>query len=1337
MSLSVCIVVLSSLPLARADFWDDFSNNLATDLAPLLSLFGEKVTMQYLSESITVLDYFIFAMAPMGILTALVSAIRVCGSPSLRAFVGRAQEGAGNAEAELCSSTSRNVCELYNNGGIARVFGRPKILEVVHDPSNPSLDFEDTAGIYTFQDYIKTEKGKTSWKEIGARSDMESQSKDNDSGPFAPNLSLNVGIKRKPDAVFWGVAIFGAVLQVGVLVYAAIITYYLQWESENSSSVEYACPLTIIGTLLVCSGVFFCAYLVGDSTNEQVYCRASFTDNSTPQEGTETAVPALYWLQPGGQVLGDQTFDAFGYSDRDQPLQKYLISWKRRSEEQKRKIWEAVILTTTGFVMQFIGLRGIHPTASIAQLGAILVMSAARASLRMQRLKPQDNFLVDCPDEVVGYELDWLALCIGRDDIENELKRSRQELPHNSSEERRHYWEFCGKSKHISSRDRPSHELNAATKLLAYRTRLAKLTESIGLGPNQASSTRQFRDDMVKVKSVAKQLVQSLESAADLILSDTSSLGQTSKLWWELDCSVTTRIKSSKFRNISSLHGTMPVHIGLCQSGESSWKLIKPLEIEAILGLWVWSLVSDFSVETKDKYDDVRMSRAFEVPTRRIISTSTDYKDLQLWIDTRIPPFRKEIFTFEDAKFARPGGVSTKKWNALNTYEPLVTDTPQHSWSSNNVLLLRFFGWHNIDLSQTQDVHPGSVNSTLYTAFAGGLVPCCVQELFGSFIKSLLSGVSDIGRIDVQEAPSGFVLSNTVLSDLIQVFVHNGLGSEQDALSCILPTMFSQLRSPPVQIAFQIAIATLKKHRQSKHQEPKYWDSAEVLLRWSWNICKQPPREGEVRVRDYARLCAMTLGELYRSALMNVDSMEFGKRGIRWLLQERCGQSEACCKTIECYGTVSERLDNVSTVRKSCRNENVKDSAAALLSLPGGSTAMTDERDGADLIQFAGLGVAEAVLAYLALGVSPDYVATRTKSITALGSAAIWGKADVVDILIGWGASQYCRTTEGVLPIDLAVTRGHHIIVKSLLETFDPLLVSDCRETPTRGMTTLHIAAQEGDEETLRLLIDSSKFDLESRDDFGNTPLHRAALRGQEENVKLLVDRHKAGIEIENHDGYMPLCLAIQHGQEAIAKMFFDMYHVDPGYKDYWGYTFLHKAAGRNQEGIVKLLLDVYHVDPESRQNGGSTPLHFASRSSHSAVVKLLLDTYHVDSNSKDLDGRTPLHAAVQLGRKANAELLLGYNQVDRRSRDHERDTPLHGATTSPDGKITGRFIGPYTVDPDVQDKDGLTPLDFALERGDLDLIGFIAQVSSKESRAKALLRAKEKGDHNVFDLLA
>jgi hypothetical protein len=41
---------------AHAEGWDDFSNNLSTDLSPLLALFGEQVTKQFLSEYLSPLD---------------------------------------------------------------------------------------------------------------------------------------------------------------------------------------------------------------------------------------------------------------------------------------------------------------------------------------------------------------------------------------------------------------------------------------------------------------------------------------------------------------------------------------------------------------------------------------------------------------------------------------------------------------------------------------------------------------------------------------------------------------------------------------------------------------------------------------------------------------------------------------------------------------------------------------------------------------------------------------------------------------------------------------------------------------------------------------------------------------------------------------------------------------------------------------------------------------------------------------------------------------------------------------------------------------------------------
>ena len=448
--ISFCLLI-GCLPPARADWWDDFSNNLATDLAPFASLFGEKVTMQYLSESITMLDYFIFAMAPMGILTAVVSAIRVCGSPSLRAFIGRAQEGGGNAEAELCSSTSRDVCELYNNGGITRVFGRPKILEIVHDPNGPN--FSEKAGLYTFQEYTGTNRGREVWREEGAKLHGDPEPGEDGTGgdgkqlrhveadpdPFAPNLSLNVGIKRKPKAVFWAVAIAGVILQVGVMVFAVVVTYHLQWEMEGESADGYACPLAIIGTALVCAGIFYCAYLVGESTKERVFRRMPNGKGMRSEGESRPTQPSIYWVQPGDQVLGDQTFDPFCFSDCDEPLQEYLISWKNRSDKSERAVWVASGITIGGFVLQFVGLRGMHGAISVAQLGVILVMSAARASLRMQRLKPKDNFFVNFPDEVVGHELDWLALHIGREDIRRDLDSTPPSPPPSSLHHCHHY----------------------------------------------------------------------------------------------------------------------------------------------------------------------------------------------------------------------------------------------------------------------------------------------------------------------------------------------------------------------------------------------------------------------------------------------------------------------------------------------------------------------------------------------------------------------------------------------------------------------------------------------------------------------------------------------------------------------------------------------------------------------------------------------------------------------------------------------------------------------------------------------------------------------------------
>jgi hypothetical protein len=73
-------------------------------------------------------------MVPLGILTMITGAIRVQGSRIARSFIGRARENRALAELELMSSTSREVCELFNGKSIVRVMGKPSITQVLVFP---------------------------------------------------------------------------------------------------------------------------------------------------------------------------------------------------------------------------------------------------------------------------------------------------------------------------------------------------------------------------------------------------------------------------------------------------------------------------------------------------------------------------------------------------------------------------------------------------------------------------------------------------------------------------------------------------------------------------------------------------------------------------------------------------------------------------------------------------------------------------------------------------------------------------------------------------------------------------------------------------------------------------------------------------------------------------------------------------------------------------------------------------------------------------------------------------------------------------------------------------
>ena len=944
-----------------ADWWSDFSNNLFTDLTPLIALFGEQPTKQFLSESLTLLDYFIFAMAPLGILTAVVSAIRVRGGPSVRAFIGRAQEGTGVSEAELCSSTSRDICELYVDGGIARVFGttQMRLLELVHDPKAGGDDFIDTderdatAGLYPTSEYFNGQQNEWEedlrfcdtlldrlrsirWRRRNDSAQVTSPSQSQASGDTdteadldppakkttfapAPNLTLSVWMRRPHKALIWLAAIAGGILQTGVVVVAGVLTYHLRLETEDISSTGYGFPTMAAGTVLLCVGNFLCAFIVGESTRETTFVRKR--KDRSKSDGRDSPPARMVWLQPGGQVVGDQTFDCFGYNDSHNPNPQYITSWKDASKsEGSGLVLLAIVLSTTGFAAQFVGLRGLHPLVSIAQLGAMLLMSAIRSSLRTQRLSKSFNLLDRCSEVLKGHELDWLTMHLELDSARPEKKSFIRDIcgPDETGTAKRKpaFWiagravehpgtflaergfyaprstskicvfgaraeanassrEFIFKghrdytpsgttaprddmssvptaprddmsSAPTALRDdmssaptAPRDDMSSATtgprdymptpvasisKILAYRTRLARLTSPSGFLKPRLELSAGFRNwgpEQVSCRNQAEILVSAIEKTANLIFEAETPFWNESWKWvtslsWAVSCQSSAGNEPSDDTFWLSLSR---------QTAEDPWRLDVSV-VEAVLGLWVMSLEVD---PISGSYEDDQATNSISHKQRKISneiivawSSSQEGRQPPLdplfsnmhkwWLGERfrltVPYARTLLFESQQNRTSFYSN-SYSLWS--QAYNPPTTDSsvPErpstrlelHTATSKDGMeerqMYRFFGWNAFQTQPSGEVQVEVVPTS------ATLPDLCARELYASFIGTVLPMV-DLGQglVDIISYDSGFRVGHKLLEKTSEVFQNSGLGSEFEAALFTTPAMLRNRRAFPDQYQF-------------------------------------------------------------------------------------------------------------------------------------------------------------------------------------------------------------------------------------------------------------------------------------------------------------------------------------------------------------------------------------------------------------------------------------------------------------------------------------------------------------------------------------------------------
>ncbi|MBQ4614049.1 MAG: ankyrin repeat domain-containing protein [Akkermansia sp.] len=261
----------------------------------------------------------------------------------------------------------------------------------------------------------------------------------------------------------------------------------------------------------------------------------------------------------------------------------------------------------------------------------------------------------------------------------------------------------------------------------------------------------------------------------------------------------------------------------------------------------------------------------------------------------------------------------------------------------------------------------------------------------------------------------------------------------------------------------------------------------------------------------------------------------------------------------------------------------------------------------------------------LQAGLAPD---TRLEDgSTLLMSAVANERVEMVRLLLAAGADANATTPSGRTALRSAMLgrvvgkaeEARLEMMRLLLEVgVDPL-------RSVLGSNAFHAAAWGSRAQALFLLAEKCPQGLEVADDQGRTPLMIAAQAGDEETLRMLLALGgNASARDSKGNGVLAYAARSRHGSVARMQML-----VEHGASlDADGDLALVAASQSGTPEAVRWLLQAGMDARDTVGNSGNTLLHVATHNEHGGVVEALLQG-GAEVNAKNVVGHTPLHFAM------------------------------------------------------------------------------------------------------------
>jgi ankyrin repeat protein len=749
----------------------------------------------------------------------------------------------------------------------------------------------------------------------------------------------------------------------------------------------------------------------------------------------------------------------------------------------------------------------------------------------------------------------------------------------------------------------------------------------------------------------------------------------------------------------------------------AGWRL-DSAQLEAALGLWVWTMLSDERV-TKSSNDQKSRSKAERISTARIVSAGIadgnwDAKvniqsEMDLWLGRSAMKFREGLLhchvntscglatLFElskhasmrrgpDSKSEETISLQNDRGDSIN--QAKIPDFRPLDFSEEDKLSLqRFSGWCHIDgKNNTGSGPPTSLakNSTLgsegttkfriqysdLTISKTSLLDLCAQELFTSLMMSL-AGFLPLSKTVPREDTGQIRLENESVNAFVNAFQEAGLGTSSDAMLCVVPALRKKLAPLDSRRLLSALCRSANSYRQNSE-----WQRAETILLWACTHFapsrEQSQHEKPSQVFEEALLAT---AELYRWSISHsiwtpddpraTSRRLFGTDGIRKIFHAY-GHVGAECRTIlDCYQNLSDTLGGPTSKYITCESP-CNDLKVALYNR-------------------------ERVRALHALCfITPETVRSGDFSLrSALPWAIRNNWSEIAEVLLEMGVDVNSKAVDAnssskpssafaaFLPPgqsdDDARTALSYCAELGYEKYLAPLLHHGAAIDEPAGRLSrapLSYAAANGHHHFVQLLLESAGFvNVDRQDNQGRSCLALAAQNGHSAVVQVLLD-YTVNVDITDN-GWTPLMMASSNGHTSVVQQLLDrgaqVDKVDTKWTSKLDIpsnkmdTALILAASKGHLDIVGKLLD-NGADIEKKGRYDRTALSNAAESGHVSVTRMLLER-GANIESKDDKGRTPLSNAAGSGHSSVARLLLDRGAyVD--SRAEYNDTPLMYAIT-------------------------------------------------------------------------